>query len=68
MEYLHSCVNCDFYDRSYAQDCKETSADEVSDKEKKNFCDYFVPRSGGDAAKDKKEDLLAAAEALFKKS
>ncbi len=64
----HACLNCIFHDRAYNNECKETSADRVVDKEKSNFCDFFKPsdRAGTGAARAK-DDLKAAAEALFKK-
>lgn len=47
-------------------ECRETSADVVRDKEKFNFCDFFQP-SGRGPAQDEKAKLKAAADALFKK-
>ena len=63
----HACKNCEFHDRAFNNECRESQSDRVVDKEKSNFCDYFKPsgRNGG-TAKDK-DDLRAAAEALFKK-
>ena len=63
---LHVCKNCRFYDPGAYNECKESSADVVREKEESNFCDYFEPGSGS-FEKSKKEDLLAAAEALFGK-
>ena len=40
---LHSCLNCKFYSESSHYECKETIEDFVSDKESRNFCDYFSP-------------------------
>jgi hypothetical protein len=64
----HVCKNCDFHDRAYNNECRESSADRVVEKEKSNFCDFFNPssRSGGRGGKTQ-DDLKAAAEALFKK-
>ena len=39
---LHSCYNCKFYSSGSHYDCKETNADLVTDKERANFCDYFL--------------------------
>lgn len=39
----HVCKNCRFYDLSYYNDCIETQAEWVKDKEKANYCDYFEP-------------------------
>jgi hypothetical protein len=62
----HVCKNCIFYDPTYNNQCTETQADRVVEKEKSNFCDYFKPsgRAGGTA---KGADALkSAADALFK--
>jgi len=63
----HVCKNCDHYDRAYNNECRESSADRVVEKERSNFCDYFRPsnRAGGSAKSQ--ADLKAAADALFKK-
>lgn len=65
---VHCCMNCEFYDVSAYNSCRESSADVVKEKDRSNFCDYFKPSSRTSGTKDKaKNDLLAAAEALFKK-
>ena len=66
---LHVCRNCAHYDRQAYNECRETSADVVREKERANFCDFFTPEFGSlsTAGKDPKQDLMAAAEALFKK-
>ena len=38
---LHVCKACEFYESGAHNDCRENSADFVSDKERGNFCDYF---------------------------
>ena len=38
---LHVCRACDFYESGAHNDCRESSADMVTDKERSNFCDYF---------------------------
>ncbi len=40
---LHVCRMCEFYDTSKAKHCREPIADEVKDKTRANFCDYFQP-------------------------
>jgi hypothetical protein len=42
---LHVCKLCRFYDTSKAKHCQEPIAEEVKDKERANFCDYFTPRA-----------------------
>lgn len=63
---VHVCKNCKNYDPNAYNECREPQADIVKDRERANFCDYFSPGGGGPAI-DKAKDLLAAAEALFKK-
>lgn len=41
---LHVCKLCEWYSLSVAKHCRETVAEEVKDKERANFCDYFKPR------------------------
>lgn len=40
---LHVCKLCEFYDTGVAKSCREPVAEEVRDKERANFCDYFRP-------------------------
>ena len=40
---LHVCRMCEFYDVTVAKHCRETIAEEVKDKVRANFCDYFRP-------------------------
>lgn len=63
---LHVCKNCQHYDSKVYNECRETSAEVVRDKEKANFCDYFAP-GGAQKAVDDKARQRALAEALFKK-
>lgn len=42
--YLHACVMCGFYDRTVAKQCREDDAEEVTEKQRANFCEYFRPR------------------------
>ena len=43
---LHVCRMCAFYDTSVAKSCTEPVAEEVTDKERANFCDYFRAAPG----------------------
>ena len=38
---LRCCKACRFYSPGSHYDCKETVDDNITDKEKANFCDYF---------------------------
>lgn len=63
----HVCKNCEFHDLKVYNECKETSAEVVREKDRANRCEYFQPRSGASGGIDKAAQLRAAAEALFKK-
>ncbi|MBL7665553.1 MAG: hypothetical protein JNM93_10505 [Bacteriovoracaceae bacterium] len=63
---LHSCKMCIFYEKSAYNECRESNAERVTEKEKANFCDYFQIGSN-ENAQAKKNELLNAASALFKK-
>ena len=63
----HACLNCVHYDKSSYNECKESQADYVKEKDRSNFCDYFSPSDRKGKAGPSKDDLLSAAEALFKK-
>ncbi len=39
--YLHCCQNCFFYEPGQHNDCRETQADYISDKNGINRCEYF---------------------------
>lgn len=43
---LHVCRMCDFYEPRASRSCRELIAEEVTDKEHSNFCDYFRARPG----------------------
>ena len=43
---LHVCKLCEWYSIGVAKHCREPIAEEVKDKERANFCDYFKPRPG----------------------
>ncbi len=66
---LHICRNCRFYDKLAYNECKESSAEKIQDKEKNNYCEYFDPSSENQGKPQllEREKLLQSAEALFKK-
>ncbi len=63
---MHACKNCKFFDQYVHNQCRESTTVWEPDKEKANFCTYFVPREGEMEAEDNKP-ALANLEALFKK-
>ena len=63
--YLHVCKMCEFYDPAVPRQCREDDAEDVVDKEKLNFCEWFKPGYDQfDAARaeqtSRAEDSLAA--------
>jgi hypothetical protein len=38
---LRCCLNCRHYDPNYYNQCHESQAERVLDKDRANFCDYF---------------------------
>ena len=60
---LHVCKMCLFFDKSVPRQCREDGADDVTDKDRPNFCDWFKP---SDKAFDAQanEDAKAAKDAL----
>ena len=41
--YLHVCRMCVYFDTTVPRQCREDDADEVREKERANFCDWFKP-------------------------
>lgn len=66
---IRACKNCVFYEPNSHWECREEVSEHVLDKEKANFCDHFKlnPNKNSQGQGKAKEDLLSAAEALFKK-
>ncbi len=65
---LHVCLNCDFYDPAFNNQCREPQAERVVDKDRANFCEFFVARSKTEPRSPALPgDVRAKLEALFKK-
>ena len=64
---LRCCRQCKFYDPNAYNECREVSADRVVDKERGNFCDYYVPKGSQRETRHKPQEARRALEALFKK-
>jgi hypothetical protein len=61
---LHVCKLCEFYEPKWRSGCREDRAEDVRDRERANFCDYFKPRpnayvGSGDEASRAREQLDA---------
>jgi hypothetical protein len=67
---LHVCKLCLFYDVSKAKHCREPIADEVQDKQRANFCDYFKEKPNAYVAtsQDTVQRAKLELEKLFGKS
>lgn len=53
MADVRVCKNCEHYDERAYNECHETIADRVKNKDRSNFCEYFRPRQAarlGDGA------------------
>ena len=64
---LRCCVQCKFYDPGSYNECKEVSAERVVDKERANFCDYFIIKGARENVSGKEAMAKQALENLFKK-
>lgn len=66
---LRCCKQCSFYDPNAYNECREVSAERIVEKERANFCDYYVPRGAEKASGslNRTKEAKEALEALFKK-
>ncbi len=63
---LKCCKMCVFFDLTSYNECKEPVAERIVEKEKANFCDYFMMQVGERKLQNKNE-ILSKALDLFKK-
>lgn len=66
---LHVCVVCKHYDRGTYNDCRESQAERVVDKERFNHCEYFIFANPGSVGQklDPQAEAKRKLEELFKK-
>lgn len=57
---LHVCKMCVFFDQTVPGQCREDDAEDVTEKERVNFCDWFKP---SDSAFDPEQKAKADAAA-----
>jgi hypothetical protein len=63
---LHVCRMCRHYDPGKARQCREPMAEEVKDKTRANFCEWFQPRPDACSPADSgKDGARAALDGLF---
>ncbi|NCF51861.1 hypothetical protein GWP57_09645 [Gammaproteobacteria bacterium] len=65
--YLHVCKMCVYFDASVPKQCREDDAEEVIEKSRLNFCDWFSPSDAAFDAGRKSQENQARVEldALF---
>jgi len=66
---LHACVQCRFFDRSAHNMCREPNAEWVTDRDRRNFCDYFALNLAGGqgaSAQDRATSARSKLDQLFK--
>lgn len=65
--HLHVCKMCRHFDPSAVQQCLEDDAEEVVDKGRVNFCEWFVPSENAfdPAAKAEADRAKQSLDALF---
>jgi hypothetical protein len=64
---LRACRSCRHFDPNVAKSCKEPFAEVPMDKDSANFCEFFQIGEGSVSAATSRENLMSAAEALFRK-
>jgi len=67
---LHCCKGCKFYSAGSHFECKENIEELVKDKEKANFCDFFMVKKdivagSSDSGESKAEAAKKAFNSLF---
>lgn len=62
---LHVCVTCRFWDRYADNECRETEADPVPTKTRRNLCEYWKPRVPAGDESSAADDAKAKLNALF---
>lgn len=63
---LKCCKMCVFFELTSYNECKEPVAERIIEKEKPNFCDYFMMQVGPRKIQNK-DEIVSAASSLFKK-
>jgi hypothetical protein len=64
---LHACKNCVHHDPSAYNECRESSSERVSDRERANRCDYFSPGHATGGSGSERGKALSDLDSLFKK-
>lgn len=64
---LHVCLNCAHHDPVAYNECRESNAERVLDRDRANRCDYFRPGAGDGTASEERSRALSSLDSLFKK-
>ena len=64
---LHVCLNCAHHDPSAYNECRESNAERILDRDRANRCDYFRPGGSAQAGEGGRDAAIADLERLFKK-
>jgi len=64
---MRSCKNCEYYAPGSHNDCAETIAEYVSDKDRSNFCGMYKAFTGERAPAENVDAAKAKLDALFAK-
>ena len=68
---LRCCRNCRHFDPNFHNQCRETEADVVEDRERRNFCEYFsyrrAPFAGAGAPVKRQSEARSKLDALFQR-
>jgi hypothetical protein len=62
---LHVCLTCAFHDRYVENECRETEADYVATKDRRNLCEYYKPKVPSGEAHDEVAAAKAKLAVLF---
>jgi len=65
---LHACVQCRHFDRNAHNQCREPNAEWVTDRDRRNFCDYFSLNSAAATGikTNRAQDARTKLDQLFK--
>lgn len=65
--YLHVCKMCRHFDARVPRQCREDGAEDVKEKDRLNFCDWYVPSDSAfdGQRKDEEDKARSALDALF---
>ena len=65
---LHTCTHCQHFDPSASKECRQSIAERVPSKAKRNACEHFAPKATQEFAREsgRPEDARDAFDSLFK--